>query len=75
MAQRVRTDWILFFTIVSLVCFGLVMVYSASSIMAEVRYRSSWYFIARQLGWAAVSFFVLMYCKRFDYRRLNHPTF
>jgi cell division protein FtsW len=74
-AQRIRTDWILFFAIVALVCFGLVMVYSASSIMAEVRYHSSWYFIARQLGWAVVSFLVLMYCKRFDYRRLNHPTF
>jgi cell division protein FtsW len=74
-AQRIRTDWILFFTIVALVCFGLVMVYSASSIMADVRYHSSWYFIARQLGWAVVSFLVLMYCKRFDYRRLNHPTF
>ena len=68
MAQRVRTDWILFLTIVAMVCFGLVMVYSASSVMAELKYKSSTHFIVRQLGWAVVSFFVLMYFKRHDYR-------
>ena len=56
MAQRLKTDWILFFTIVAMVCFGLVIVYSASSVMAELKYKWDMYFIARQLGWAAVSF-------------------
>jgi cell division protein FtsW len=27
----------------------------------------------RQLGWAVISFFVLMYCKRHDYRALRNP--
>jgi cell division protein FtsW len=73
MAQRVRTDWTLFWTIVCLVCFGLVMVYSSSSVMAELKYKSSTHFIVRQLGWAALSFFVFMYCKRRDYRALRNP--
>ena len=30
MAQRLKTDWTLFFTILGMVCFGLVMVYSSS---------------------------------------------
>lgn len=74
MAQRLKTDWILFFTVVAMVCFGLVMVYSASSVMAELKYRWDMYFIARQIGWAAVSFVALMQLKRLDYRRFDNPV-
>jgi len=38
MAQRVKTDWVLFGCILALVCFGLVMVYSASSVVAELKF-------------------------------------
>ncbi len=75
MAQRLRTDWILFTTIVAMVCFGLVMVYSASSVMAEVKMNvSNVHFLVRQLGWAVASFFLLMYFKRMDYRLLRNPA-
>jgi cell division protein FtsW len=71
---RLRTDWILFLTIVAMVGFGLVMLYSASSAVAELRYHvAPYYFVVRQIGWAAVSFLVLMYFKRMDYRRMNSP--
>ncbi len=74
MAQRLKTDWILFLTVLTLVCFGLVMVYSASSFVAELKYNvSSTYFFLRQLGWAVFSFLVLLYCMRKDYRRWNNP--
>jgi cell division protein FtsW len=73
-AQRLKTDWILFFTIVAMVCFGLVIVYSASSVMAELKYKWDMYFIVRQIGWAAVSFIVLMQLKRLDYRRFDNPV-
>jgi cell division protein FtsW len=74
MAQRLKTDWILFLTVLCLVCFGLVMVYSASSIVAELKYHvSSTYFFVRQLGWAIFSFLVLLYCMKRDYRRWNDP--
>ncbi len=74
MAQRVKTDWVLFSTILLLVAFGLVMVYSASSVMAELRYRSNLHFILRQVVWAVASFAVLMFIKRRDYRRLQDPA-
>ncbi len=75
MALRVKTDWILFGAIVALVCFGLVMVYSASSVMAEVKMKvDSTHFFVRQLGWAVLSFFLLMYFKRKDYRDLKSPV-
>jgi len=72
-AQRLKTDWVLFFTIVAMVCFGLVIVYSASSVMAELKYKWDMYFIARQIGWAVVSFLVLMQLKRLNYRKLDNP--
>ena len=50
-AQRLKTDWILFFTIVAMVCFGLVIVYSASSVMAELKFKWDMYFIGgRSVG-------------------------
>src|SRR6266446_3110824 len=72
---RLRTDWILFLTIVAMVAFGLVMLYSASSAVAELRYHvAPYYFVVRQIGWAALSFLVLMYFKRMDYRQMNSPS-
>jgi cell division protein FtsW len=71
MAQRVTTDWYLFWPIVVLVAFGLVMVYSASSVVAEVKFGDSNHYILRQLVWAAVAFGVMLLLKRTDYRRLN----
>ncbi len=74
MAQRVKTDWILFLTIVAFVGFGLVMVYSSSSIIAELKYHvSTAHFFLRQLGWAVFSFAALLYCMKRDYRRWNNP--
>ena len=72
---KLKTDWILFFAILAMTGFGIVMVYSASSAVAELRYKvPPYYFVLRQIGWAAASFLVLMYFKRFDYRRLNTPA-
>src|SRR6202049_4092097 len=76
MAQRLKTDWLLFSTIVTMVGFGLVMIYSASSVTAELnpRINSSFYFASRQFFWAVISFGVLMYFKRRDYRVLQSPA-
>ena len=76
MAQRMKSDGLLFGTIVAMVGFGLVMIYSASSVVAELnpRINSSFYYAGHQLLWAAVSFIALMYFKRRDYRMLQSPT-
>jgi cell division protein FtsW len=74
MAQRLQTDWILFLTVTVLVCFGLVMVYSASSIVAELKYGvDTTHFFVRQLGWAIASFLLLLYAMKRDYRKWNDP--
>ena len=74
MALRLKTDWVLFFTIVIMVCFGMVIVYSASSVMAELKYKSSYFFISKQIFFAALSFLVLMTFKKIDYRKFKDPV-
>src|SRR5580698_5718030 len=72
---RLKTDWILFLAILAMVGFGLIMLYSASSAVAELRYHvPPYHFVVRQLIWAVGSFVVLMYFKRRDYRLLNTPA-
>ncbi len=72
---KLKTDWILFLTILAMVAFGLVMLYSASSAVAELRYHvEPYHFVVRQLIWAVASFLLLMYLKRRDYRSLNTPA-
>jgi cell division protein FtsW (lipid II flippase) len=56
MAQRLKTDRILFITVVLMVLFGALMVYSASSWWPRASMGSSYYFRGRQLVWVACRF-------------------
>jgi cell division protein FtsW len=73
MAQRLQTDRILFLTVVIMMSFGLVMVYSASSIMAELRFGSAWHFVVQQAIAAVVALAAMMLLKNTSYRKLQHP--
>jgi cell division protein FtsW len=46
---------------------GLVMLYSASSIMAEVRYRDGMYFVKRQVIFTAAGLILLFFAKNVHY--------
>jgi cell division protein FtsW len=76
MAQRLKTDWILFATVLAMMSFGVLILYSASSIMAELdpRYGSSWHFVARQLVWVAVAVGLMMALKKVHYRNFQTPA-
>ncbi len=74
MAQRLRTDWILFTTVIFMVLFGAVMIYSASSVVADIRMGTSYYFALRQLIWIAIAVPLMMYLKKVNYRRLQTPA-
>ncbi|HCC56283.1 MAG TPA: putative lipid II flippase FtsW [Solibacterales bacterium] len=74
MAQKLKTDHILFATVVMMVFFGLVMVYSASSVMADLKMGHSYYFVARQLFWVVIAVGVMMTLKMTHYRKLQHPA-
>ncbi len=76
MPQQARTDKTLFATTVVLVFFGLVMVYSASSVMAmqDPRYHSSTYFVARHAIYLAPALLLMMFLKWKHYSTLHTPA-
>jgi len=74
MAQRLKTDWILFTTVVLMVLFGALMIYSASSVVADIKMGKSYYFAVRQLVWIAVAIPLMMFMKRLNYRKLQTPA-
>ena len=73
MAKRVSVDGWLFTVTLFLVFLGLVMVFSASAVMAKERYGSGYYFLLRQLGWAAGGIVAMVVAMKVDYRRYKHP--
>src|SRR5579864_6826902 len=74
MAKRISVDRWLFVVTLSLVFTGLVMVFSASAVMAKERYHSGYFFLLRQLGWAVAGFAAMLAGMKIDYRRLKHPA-
>lgn len=74
MAVKLSPDRILFVTTIGLVSFGLVMMYSASAVVAHDAHRSSYFFLVKQAMWAAVGLLLMLVLTRFDYRKLKHPA-
>jgi len=64
-------DAILFGTVVALIMFGVVMVYSASSVRAVRMYHDGHHFMVRQAAYAAVGLPLVLLLARFDYHRLR----
>src|SRR5579863_1604101 len=74
MAKRVAVDSWLFTVTLLLIFIGLVMVFSASAVMAKERYGSGYFFLLRQLGWATGGLLVMVLAMKTDYRRYKHPA-
>jgi cell division protein FtsW len=73
-AKRVGIDKWLFGSTLLLVVIGVVMVFSASAVMAGDRFGSPYYFLLRQLGWAVAGLGAMAAIMNFDYRRWKHPA-
>jgi formylglycine-generating enzyme required for sulfatase activity len=54
MARKLKSDRVLFITTVLLVFLGVVMVYSASAMLAHTRYNDDYLFLRKQIMWAAL---------------------
>jgi len=74
MAKRVSVDrWM--FTVTTLLVFvGLVMIFSASAVMAKERFGSAYEFLEKQLIWAVAGLIVMVVAMKIDYKRLQHPA-
>ena len=74
MAKRISADRWLFIITLVLVFTGLVMVFSASAVMAKAHYGSGYTFLTRQLFWALGGIITMVVAMRVDYRRYKHPA-
>ena len=74
MAKRVSVDRWLFTVTMLLVFVGLVMVFSASAVMAKDKYGSPYAFLLRQLMWALAGLVAMVVAMRVDYRRYKSPA-
>ena len=74
MAKRVSVDKTLFTVTLILVFIGLIMVFSASAVVAKERFGSPYHFVLRQFGWALAGFAAMFGTMRLDYRRYKHPA-
>src|SRR5712672_454536 len=74
MAKRVSVDRWLFTVTMLLVFVGLVMVFSASAVMARERFGSPYAFLIKQIMWAAAGLVAMVIAMRVDYRRYKHPA-
>lgn len=74
MAKRVSVDRWLFTVSLLLVFIGLVMVFSASAVMAKERYGSGYTFLLRQFAWAVAGLVAMVAAMKLDYRRYKHPA-
>ena len=72
MAKRVSVDKTLFTVTLILVFIGLVMVFSASAVMAKERFGSPYYFVLRQVGWAVAGLAAMVGLMNLDYRHYKH---
>jgi len=74
MAKRVGVDKWLFGATLVLVVIGLLMVFSASAVMAKERFGSPYAFVIRQSLWAVFGLTAMTILMQVDYRRFNKPN-
>jgi cell division protein FtsW len=58
-----------------LVCLSVIMVYSASAVVAMERFQQPYLFLTKQLMWATLGLAVLWIVMRVDYQMYREPVF
>jgi cell division protein FtsW len=71
MPQKLQIDKWLFSATVGLALFGVVMVYSASAVIAQSENHSQFHYVIKQGVWTMLGFVAMFIAMRFDYQRLN----
>ncbi|MGH7265163.1 MAG: putative lipid II flippase FtsW [Candidatus Rokuibacteriota bacterium] len=69
MPRKASPDSVLFLVVLGLLGLGVVMVYSASAIIATERFGDPYLFLKKQCFWAALGLSVLWAAMAVDYRR------
>ncbi len=69
-------DLVIMLMAIALTCFGVVMVYSASSVMADKRFHDGFFFLKRQGLFALLGFAIMLITMQINYqfwRKLSAP--
>lgn len=72
MAKKLSSDKLLFTITVALMMFGLVMIYSASAVLAMEKHGNPFYFVERQLIWCVISVIAMWLAMKVPYRKWNN---
>src|SRR4051812_31230658 len=74
MAKRVSVDKTMFTVTLLLVFVGLIMVFSASAVMAKERFGSPYSFVIRQFAWAVAGVLAMFGLMKVDYKNYRRPA-
>lgn len=69
--QSTKPDFLLLFGVLSLMIFGIFMIYDASVVVALRDFSDRYFFVKNQILWATLGLGVLLFFFHFDYRRLS----
>ncbi len=72
MARKLQADKWLFAATAGLALFGIVMVYSASAVIAAQENGSQYYYVKKQAMWTIIGFIAMLAAMHFDYQRLRN---
>jgi len=73
-ARKLKSDRVLFTATLLLVCTSVVMVYSASALLALERYQQPYLFVTRQAMWTILGLAALWVAMRVDYRTYRNDA-
>jgi cell division protein FtsW len=71
MAKKLYPDKWLFAATSSLALFGVVMVYSASAVLAQSENHGHFFYVKKQALWTGLGFVAMLFMMQFDYNRLR----
>jgi cell division protein FtsW len=72
MARKLQSDKWMFLATLALICVSVVMVYSASAVMAAERFGQPYLFATKQVLWVTLGVALLSIVMRVDYRTYRH---
>lgn len=73
-SNALPVDKIMLAVVLGLTVFGLMMVYSASAMLAQKNFGTQFHFLLRQGGWALVGLVAMAIAMRIDYRHYKRST-
>jgi cell division protein FtsW len=74
MARKLKSDKLLFTATLLLICTSVVMVYSASAVIAGERFQQPYQFLFKQAAWVLIGLSLVPIVMRIDYRCYRQPA-